>query len=379
MNTLIKVVKERSAYFIAAAVLAVAVIVPGLVSASQVTERSIALSSSSADASAVTYQVNFTVPGSSGGQGAFGITFCSNSPDADTTCVAPTGLDTSAATSATTGFTTVTHPTANTVIVAGTLAASANISVNIDAMHNPTASGPLYARIATYADAATATSDLATGGHNGVDNGGIAMSITPTIGVSGAVLESMTFCVASAVITQDCANAATNLPTLRLGEVVGDTTALTPSAISTGTLYTQISTNAATGAVIYLKSANDCGGLKRVGAAVCDIAPALTSDFTAGTAKFGVKTGTAAATVGDLNANGTIQAAGVYSNSAYAFNYIANDLTGVTSPMGDLFLNTNSLPVNNQNMPFTFGASVSNATPAGNYATSLSMIATGKF
>jgi hypothetical protein len=30
-------------------------------------------------------------------------------------------------------------------------------------------------------------------------------------------------------------------------------------------------------------------------------------------------------------------------------------------------------------MDFTFGASVSNSTPAGNYSTSLSLIATGKF
>jgi hypothetical protein len=376
MNIL-KVVKEKSAYFIAAAVLTVAVVVPGLVSAAQVTSRSIALSSSSADASAVTYQVNFTVPSTSASEGAFAIIFCSNSPDPATACTAPTGFATTGASSTTSGFTTVTSPTANSVVVAGTIAASANIAVNIDGLHNPTAAGALYARIATYADAAAATAD--TAGTAGVDTGGVAISITPTIGVSGAVLESMTFCVARAVITQDCANAAANLPTLQLGETVGSTIALTPTAVSTGTLYTQISTNAVTGAVINLKSATPCGGLKRVDATGCDIAPALVGGITAGNALFGVKTGTVAATAGDTGANGTIRPIGAYNNSTYAFNYLANNSTGVTSPIGDPFLDTNNAPVNNQNMDFTFGASISNNTPAGNYSTSLSLIATGKF
>lgn len=376
MNIL-KVVREKSAYLIAAAVLTVALVVPGIVSAAQVTERSVALSSSSADASNVTYQVNFTVPSSSAGGGAFGVIFCSNSPDTATTCAAPAGMVTTGASSTTSGFTTVTTPTVNSVVVTGTIAASANISVSIDGIHNPTAAGALYARIATYVDAAAATAD--TAGTAGVDNGGVAISITPTIGVSAAVLESLTFCVANQTITANCGDAATagHAPVLVLGETVGSTKALTTGAVSTGTLYTQISTNAATGAVINLKSATDCGGLKRAGATICDIAPALTSTFVAGDAKFGVKTGTSAG-VG-AGANGIIQAAGVYSNSGYAFNYIANDSSGVTSPMGDLFLDTNSLPVNNQMMDLTFGASVSNSTPAGSYSTSLSMIATGKF
>lgn len=382
MNIL-KVVKERSAYFIAAAVLTVAVIVPGLVSAAQVTERSIGLSSSSANADNVTYQAKFTVPASSAGGGAFGIVFCNNSPDTQVTCVAPTDFSTANAASTTAGFTTVTKPTANSVVVAGTIAASAQIVVNIDGIHNPSASGPLYARIGTYATAGAADTDVALEGDNAVDKGGVAISITPTIGVSGAVLESMTFCVANQVITANCGDASANghAPVLALGEPVGSTKALDPDHLSTGTLYTQISTNAASGAVIYLKSSTECGGLKRVGATVCDIAPALTSTFAPGVAKFGVKTGTASGT--GTAPNGTIQPAvgSIYDNTGYKFNFIAgnNPTSGVTSPMGDLFLDTAGAPANNQNMDLTFGASVTNSTPAGNYSTSLSMIATGKF
>jgi len=376
MNIL-KVVKERSAYFIAAAVLTVAVVVPGLVSAAQVTERSIGLSSASAGATAVSYQVKFTVPAGSVGAGAFGIQFCSNSPDTDTTCTVPAGMDTSSASSATAGFTTVTKPSANTIVAAGTITASQNIDVTFDGITNTTAAGPLYARIGTYATAGAAETDVQVRTASAVDKGGVAISITPTIGVSGAVLESLTFCVANATISANCGDAASNLPVLRLGETVGSTVALDSTHLSTGILYTQISTNAASGAVVYLKSANTCGGLKRVDASGCDIAAALTSTFVAGDAKFGVRTGTASGT--GSNPTGTIRAAGVYDNTNYKFNYLANNLTGVTSPMGDLFLDTNSLPANNQNMALTFGASVSNSTPAGNYSNSLSMIATGKF
>ena len=380
MNIL-KVVKERIAYFAVAAIVAVAVIVPGLVAAAQVSARSIELSSSSASAQNVSYEVKFTVPSSSSSAGAFGIIFCSNSPDTDTACSAPAGMVTTGATSTTSGFTTVTTPNANNVVVAGTIAASANIDVTIDGITNPNTAGPLYARIGTYANASDATTDVALTGANAVDKGGVAVSITPTIGVSAAVLESLTFCVASQVITQDCANAADSghAPVLQLGETVGSTKALSSTAVSTGTLYTQISTNAATGAVVNLKSATDCGGLKRVGATVCDIAPALVAGISPGDALFGVKTGTATSTAGDTKANGTIRPVGAYNPTTYAFNYLANNSTGVTSPIGDPFLDTNNAPVNNKNMDFTFGASISNNTPAGNYSTNLSLIATGKF
>ncbi|HEY8886796.1 MAG TPA: hypothetical protein VIM31_04865 [Candidatus Microsaccharimonas sp.] len=374
--SILKVVKERSAYFIAAAVLTVAIVVPGLVSAAQVTQRSVGLSNSSASASAVSYEVKFTVPGASADAGAIGIEFCSNSPDPLAVCTVPTGMVTTGATSATSGFTTVTTPNAHTVVVAGTTHASDNIDVTIDGITNPTASGPLYARIGTYASAGAAETDVALTGANAIDGGGVAISITPTIGVSGAVLESMTFCVANLTITENCGDAASNLPVLKLGEPVGSQVALDATHLSTGTLYTQLSTNAVSGAVVYLKSATSCGGLKRVGASVCDIAPALTTTFVAGAAKFGVKTGTVSG-VGS-NANGTIRAAGIYDNTNYKFNFI-DTTTGVTGPLGDLILDTNGAPANNQLMPLTFGASVSNSTPAGNYSTSLSLIATGKF
>ena len=364
--------KERAPKIAISIALLLAVIAPAVVVthvfAAQVTERSIALSSSSAGAEAVTYAAEFTTP--SDASGGFVIDFCT-SPDPSEACNAPTGLVASGVSTATTGY-TIASAAANQVVVTHVITNNDKISVSLTNIDNPTQAGAIYARVSTFNTGSQATA---------IDQGSVAISITNTIGVSGSVLESLTFCVAKAQITKDCGNAAVaeNLPTLKLGETVGDVTALSSTAVSTGILYTQISTNAASGAVVNLKSATDCGGLKRAGATVCDITPALTDGVTAGQAKFGLKTGTVSGTAGDNDASGTIKPAGSYNNATYTYNYLNTNASGVTSAIGDPILNTDGKPANNQNMPITFGVSVSNSTPAGNYSTSLTMIATGKF
>lgn len=377
MNS-IKLYKRQAGRFVAAATVLFAMFVPALVSAAQVTERSVALSNSSVSATGVTYTVNFTAVQAAG---AFVVDFCSDSPVLGQTCTAPTGFNATAAASTTSGFTSVTGTTSK-VTVTGTINASDTVSVALSGITNPSTAGPLYARIVTYAngtDAAgyTSADPDVVGAHK--DDGGVAMSITPTIGVSGAVLESMTFCVSKAAITTNCVT--TTAPTLKIGETVGSTQALDAAHVSTGDIYTQISTNASNGAVVNLKSnATGCGGLinsSKPGG--CYILPALAGDITAGQAKFGVKTATASNL--DANSNGTLQpvTGSGYSNAAYALNYAAGNATGVTSTYGDPFIDTNGAPANGQNMKLTFGASVSNSTPAGLYSADLSLIATGKF
>jgi hypothetical protein len=187
----------------------------------------------------------------------------------------------------------------------------------------------------------------------------------------------MTFCAAKIAITADCANASANTPVLKLGETVGTTVALDSTHVSTGDVYTQISTNAASGAVVSLKSGVACGGLKRVGASGCDIAPAVTGGISAGDAKFGLKAAADADT--GTNPNGTFQATNGYGSSTFLLNWVSGNATGIASPYGDAVLNTNNLPANNKNVKITFGASINNSTPAGLYSADLSMIATGKF
>lgn len=355
-------------------------LVPAFVSAAAITERSIALSNSSISATNVTYEVNFT---SVSGAGAFVVDFCSNTPVIGQECTAPTGFDATAAASTTSGFTDVSDIAANTVVVVGTIAATTPISVEITGITNPSTVGPMYARILTYASDTHADGYVDDNPDNvgaPIDDGSVAISITNTIGVSGAVLESMLFCISGSAIDADCTN--TTSPVLTLGETVGATQALVPTAVSTGNVYTQISTNAVGGAIIRLKStAADCGGLLRAGApTACDIAPALNTGITAGQAKFGVLTATATNTPA-TDAAGVLQpvTGSGYNDTTYALNYDENDTTGVTSIYGDPFLDTDDAPANNKNMELTFGASVSNQTPAGLYSTNLSMIATGKF
>ncbi len=384
MNS-IRIVSQRTIYVVAAITLALAIILPAIVSAAQVTARSIQLSSASVSSTNVTYGVNFTPVSSAG---AFVVDFCSNTPLIGQPCTPPTGFTAAGAATATSGF-TIDSATTNRVVVAGSMTATPT-TVDISGINNPSVSGTMYARIVTFdtpVNAAASTPEAL--GSSAVDDGAVALSITPTIGISGDVLESITFCVSGGEtnpIQADCAGTLV-APTLKLGEQTGDIIALAPGVISEGTIFTQISTNANSGAVIRLKSnATDCGGLLRAGAApgTCDILPALDQGITAGTtdARFGVKTATATGSTGvGIVPSGTlVPAAGsLYSNTDYALNFVSGNATGVTSTFGDPFLDTGGEVANNQNMALTFGVKVNNDTPAGAYSADLSMIAVGKF
>ncbi|UTX51421.1 hypothetical protein KI440_00445 [Candidatus Saccharibacteria bacterium TM7i] len=346
-----------------------------LVSAEQLPERSVQLSSASAAATGVTYSFDFTVNSLAG---AFVIDFCTT-PLAGTACVAPAGMTVASSTISTPGYTKVAMD-ANTLAVTADIAASAKATFTIDGITNPSASGLVYARIVTYdtpTNAQTYTSDsLGTGS---VDGGTVAFSITDTIAVSGSVMESVTFCVSGVQIGANCSGV--QRPVLKLGEQIGDVIALTPSKVSEGIIYAQVSTNAANGVTINLKSsALNCGGLLRAGdLTACDIAPALDQDITEGQPKFGVKVASAADT--GANPNGMLRAAGgsMYGASRFSLNFINGNASGVTSTFGDPFLDTNNAPANNKNVALTFGASVANNTPAGLYSADISLIAAGKF
>jgi hypothetical protein len=154
---------------------------------------------------------------------------------------------------------------------------------------------------------------------------------------------------------------------MELGE--GTPKALDASATSTGIIYNQLSTNAIGGATVKMKTNNDCGGLKRAGASVCDIAPVATSTdaIAPGTAKFGLKVTGAGFTV-----------AANYNGSNYGFNYAGDDSTGVTSAYGDTVYSSAG-PVDDEEATMNFAASINSTTPAGKYQASLNLIATGTF
>ena len=381
---------RQVAFFAVVGALLLAIILPIIASAAQLTERSIALSSSSVNAKDVSYEIKFKATAGVATAQAFVVDFCSNTPLIGEECTAPVGFDAGAVDTETAS--TAVAPlgsSENTVVVTKTIAANDAVVVQLDGIDNPTVVGPIYARIITYNTAVNAelyeATEASNADANRIDEGGAAIQITNTIGVSGAVLESLTFCVSGADdIGENCVptDAGLDAPTLKLGEEVGDLVALSAGIVSEGSIYTLLSTNAATGAVVSLKSSTvGCGGLMRFGAnpaTECDIKPAVTGGVTdTGGAKFGVKTTTAAG-VGD-EANGELRPTGGYSNSTFALGWVIGDATGVTSTFGDPFLDTNNKPANNQKMELVFGATVTNNTPAGLYSADLNLIATGKF
>ncbi len=440
------VLKRQIVYSVAAVALLLSVALPSLVSAAQLTQRSAQLSSSSKGATS-SYEFTFTATGSAG---AVVVEFCQNTPLIGEACTDPNttpGGFTAAGAGVTGGVSASVNgtPTTNKVVLADTISAGVN-SFTLTGIVNPSDAGTIYARILTYTDTtgANAYASAAPGTH--IDDGSVAIAITDSVGVSGAVLETMTFCAASVAITANCGNASGNLPDLTLGE--GTPKALTSSALSTGDVYTQLSTNAVNGAIVRIKSGNsNCSGLALNGGATCAIAAAgTTGTFSAGTAKFGVYvnpttgsntgTGTIALTSGDATVTGTstdwvatptVKAgdtiwtnggkaytvlsitddthleltanasttestaaytygfgtyrvrdggSGTYSDTASTYRF---DDTNVKGAYGDEILDTNDGVVNGGNIKLTFGASISNVTPAGKYSNSYSLIATGKF
>ena len=391
--TSLKSINRRVGSLFAVAALVLATVTPGLLpafaSAAQITERSVELSNSSKEMDDVSYKLTFTT---SEAAGAAVFDFCANTPLFGAACTAPAGFDVSTATADnyTVALTdeATTNDATNAVVVTGSIAAGENV-IMLEGVTNPDEAKALYVRIATYgdsADAADYVSAAAASDANVIDSGSIAASITDTVGVSGAVLESLTFCVSGEDITGDnCTKSGggeLKAPTLKLGETVGDVTALTASAVSEGSIYSQLSTNAANGAVVNIKSdAEGCGGLLRFGSTDCNIGPA-TDGIEIGSALFGLKIASATSPTNGNSANssGTIQAAtGSSYGSDFLMNFAEDEQTGVTSPFGDPLLDTNGAPVSNKNMQITFGASVANNTPAGLYSADLSLIATGKF
>jgi hypothetical protein len=321
----LRILDRRTGNRLASILLILSTVVPGLVpafaSAAQVSDRSITLSSSAAGATSVTYEVQFTIPSGSADSDAFILDFCNDSPIPGQTCTAPSGFSATGVGTSTSGA-TVTHPAASTVKVVKTYQADDVVDVVLTGLTNPTAattsSTGFYARIVTYDTSAHADAYAATDLHAGAqDEGGIAMAITNEIAVSAAVRESMIFCVANQTITANCGDAATagHQPNLEIGEGSAGARALDPSAVSTAAVYTQLSTNAASGGTVRLKSdATNCGGLVRVGApSSCDIKPADgTAGYTtvaANVAAFGIKTAASStASSGAADATGLLEA-----------------------------------------------------------------------
>ncbi|HSX15743.1 MAG TPA: hypothetical protein VLF40_03045 [Candidatus Saccharimonadales bacterium] len=386
-----------------------------------------------AAASGVSYDIKFTgasthdISGTNPNEGGVLIGFCSNSPLINTSCTHPAGLDTTGVSvtnvkyngSAASGNGSAASLTFNGTAHSGVkwtagadYTGGQTLEMTLTGIHNPTAAGTFYVRMTTYSDDTTlAGGTTATSLGTYMDDGAVALSTTSAVGVTAYVLESMTFCVSkgnmgdtgngSAVSSQaapseNCGSGEASCPadpgcviapSMTLGQQSGAVNALSPTAVSTGQTYAQLSTNAASGAIVNLKSdATSCGGLYRNGnTANCNIAPQTSSGsstLVAGVSDFGLIVGSAAAAPlvngSGGTGSGTITTGTGYDSSHYFIDYVAGNGTGVTSTFGSEIFHSTA-PVNNMNVPVTFGASISPTTPAGIYGATLNMIATGTF
>ncbi|MDB5169764.1 MAG: hypothetical protein JWN82_160 [Candidatus Saccharibacteria bacterium] len=401
-----QLLQNRRVYAVLALQLVAAIVLTALpmnkAEAVQIQARNIQMSDSAPSGGSITtgvgsgtkviYKVSFTTTNTASTIGGIVIDFCSNSPLAGETCTAPTGLLTNKSTTAifnasgmgTGAFAVYTSDagTANASRLILTRASPAALTSTVsfelgnatNALTNPSTTGTFFARIYTYATAAAAQGHVTSAATGYIDYGGIALSTVSVITITARVQENLAFCLSNASPTSNCGGAST--PAVTLGH--GTTTqAIDSSTVDTANVYSQISTNAGSGAVVRIRNSNSsCGGLSLDGGTTCGIPPAFSGANTtpvaampAGTAAFGLMIGTAAGT--------TIAA----PYNAVTTNYFGMDTAStnnVTTTYGSQALSCSG-PVSNVNNTWTFGATASNTTPSGVYTANIVAIATGTF
>lgn len=379
--------------------------------AGQVQSRFIEMSNSTPSATSVTYNVSFK-PTSATPIGGIVVDFCSDSPIiGSTTCTFPTGftLGTSVTATGLSGIPTSGWVTTNSLQCG---AAASNfqlfkytnpsaqaptgsttpINFQITGVTNTSTTGTFYARIYTFDTAADATSNYTcpTGSTRGgslggeVDYGGAALSTVTQISISATVMETLTFCVSKTTISGTCTGLTS--PTLSIGS--GSPQALSTTGDATPA-YTQLSTNAVSGAVVRMKATNACtnGGLSIAPPDVsggCTSIPgagssAATFDASAScgtnTACFGMCVAPGSGVTVDANYTDTTNSCPTTYDNTSEYGMDGTNLTGT---YGDPIYSTAGA-VAAANSSLTFAARAATTTPAGIYQGNEILIATGTF
>lgn len=261
------------------------------VSAAQITNRSLTISSAIPSATNVTYTFNFT-PATATAITSMTLQTCTSAVG---TCTAPTGLNIKAGTAALTNFQgTVSAFTQNTSLTTpvdctqvydlclnwtdGTAQTATNHTVTVSGAVNPSAIGTFYVRIITY------SGTYATP----VDSGNVAAATTQTLTVNATVQEQLNFCVgavngtsATVELYNYALPACTSLTgsSLSLGTLNSSDVSVSP--MSTAQPYNgdlnnavaELTTNAANGSVISYNAIQQTGtnhqGALRVAGATC--------------------------------------------------------------------------------------------------------------
>lgn len=285
--------------------------------------------------------------------GSIRFQFCDNSPLYGDVCNPPAGFD--VASSATllsqtgeTGFSISGLSDASNLILTRTPAASGTgtVSYEVSGITNPSADGPYFARIETFA-----TND-ATGPNT--DFGGIAFVINNRVNINATVPPFLLFCTGLTIAPYDCSTASGNY--INLGN-------LTSSSSKSAQTQMLVATNAGDGYAITVNGTTMTSGT--------DVIPALAvSDVSRpGTSQFGLNlVNNSSPNVGQ-NPIGSGSAAVTNNyNDANRFRFVNGDQL-VTSPTSDAYrLFTVSYLVN-----------VANVQAPGTYVSTLTYICTATF
>ncbi len=374
---------KRLVYPLTAVSLIVATALPLLqfstANAAQVQSRKIQISSSAANATGVTYHVEFnTATTGIGNIQGYVLDFCDNSPIiGDTTCTAlpgsfTTGTTVSGQSNGTGGtedistFTTVaavSHGIALTAAAPINTTSGNKVTFDITSVTNPgTTNHSFYARVYSYATALAATSySVATPGAF-VDSGGFALSTAQQVTVTAKVQEQLTFCVYTGI---NCAAGGSNVA---LGDGNG-VLASYSSAYQDASTKFDIATNAQTGAIVNLKMDTLKSGANSIAAqGVACAADSVTTSV----AQFGLR-------VSNVGSAPLETITGAYDCGSGNHMLDTNGSTGTMSTYGQTIADTTGQPLASTTGTVEFSAKAALTTPAGIYTTTANFIATGTF
>lgn len=191
-------------------------------------QRSLMLSDNEPSAIA-SYELSFTMPASET-LGSIELQLCGNSPLATEPCDPPSGFDSSLATldgqNGETGFSILpTGTNANTIVLSRVPSATVGgtVSYAFGNVTNPSANGPFYGRIQTFASAD------ASGPSN--DFAGVAMSTGTAVNVSTTVPPYLLFCSGVVITGFDCSTASGDY--INFGDLTSTTTGSAQSQVVT--------------------------------------------------------------------------------------------------------------------------------------------------
>ncbi len=364
----------------------VGAVLPTGAEAAQITDRSLALSSSTPGGTSVTYTFTFT-PATAGNVGAIGFEFCSEDPLQGTTCTKPTGMVTTGGSlvsvdgqGASNGGFTLTATTDGYPYLTRTPAAITTgvTTVKISGITNPSAttSTTHYLRLLTFSTATPGTTVDETADNSAVDFGGVAWATNPGMNVTAKVQETLNFC------TYTGANCGAGGAAVNLG-------ILSTSVLSAASSKIDLGTNAKRGATVQYYGDTLKSGSNPIAAKTTKGA------LTAGTANFGINLAANTTASNLKNADGTAYTssgptgtgtlgtvtANYSSDGQFLYNVQASAATPDLTPgtPGANTVATATAPIDRTTYTATYGAAIANTTASGIYTTTVSYVATGLF